>query len=238
MDPWHLEETRRHVATIYGRRQLDLARPCIRSVVDREDYARIHYQDAQLILDEYVDASLKDASLMSVTLGGDDEAWSDFNVFIRKIGAHLVACVQSLHSLPDILGHAIYYSLGMNLSRNALSARQITPTSVLKKLQRENDAKTLCELFAEVFSGGSFSHLSALANHSKHRSLVFPALNEDLTGSGRDRHSIVFEGFAYEGVWYPQIGAKEFLAAEYRRISVLVVQCGNELNSVLRSRAQ
>jgi len=124
MGRWDVEETRKHIRRLFGEDQLELAKPCLRSVVDRQTYARIHFQDAKAKLDFYTQTALQDTSLFEVTFG-DSEGWVEFNNFIREVGAHLTACVQSVHAVPDILAHALYYSLGLNRSAGALKPRDI-----------------------------------------------------------------------------------------------------------------
>lgn len=236
MSRWHIDETREHIRRLFGREQLELANPCIRSVVDRQIYARIHFQDARAKIDAYIQAELQDASLLDVTLGGDAEAWAEFNIFIREAGAHLTACVQSIHSVPDILSHAVYYSLGLNRTAGALKARDIGVANILKLLKRETEFVGISSLLETYVRDESFRHLSALANQAKHKSIVFPSLNEDWTGERPKLHVVVFPAFSYDEVVYPQVQADELLSCEYERCSKLVVNTGIELNALLQGR--
>lgn len=180
MGRWDIEETREHIRRLFGDDQLELAKPCLRSVVDRQTYARIHFQDAKAKIDSYTQTALQDASLFDVTFG-DSEAWVEFNIFLREVGAHLTACVQSIHAVPDILAHAIYYSLGLNQATGALKARDVCAGSVLRLLRRERQLSAITALLESLMSTDTFAHLAALANQAKHRSIVFPSLDEDLT---------------------------------------------------------
>ncbi len=232
---WHLEETRQHINRLFGREQLELAKPCIRSVVDRQMYARIHYQDAHAKIDAYVSAELQELSLLDVTFG-DGEAWGEFNVFIRTVAAHLTACVQSVHAVPDILSHVLYFSLGLNRTSTALRSRDVNVATVLKLLKTDSLFSGLHGLLEGLVLGGSFKHLAALANQAKHRSIVFPTLSEDWTGEREERHAVVFPSFAYEGVVYPQVAVRDLLEPEYERSSRAVVETGQVLNALLRRR--
>lgn len=233
MATWHVEETREHIRRVFGNAQLELARPCLRSVDDRQIYARVHFQDAKAKIDSYLQLALQDASLFEVTFG-DSEAWVEFNNFIREVGAHLTACVQSIHAVPDILAHATYYSLGLNRVAGALKARDICAGSVLKLLRRDPELNAIATLLESLLSTQGFIHLSALNNHAKHRSIVFPMLNEDLTGTRDKRHMVVFSSFVYDDCTFPEVFADDFLAVEYERSSQFVVDVGIELNAVLQ----
>ncbi|GGX09631.1 hypothetical protein [Undibacterium macrobrachii] len=133
MEPWNINETRQHIARLFGRDQLLVAKDSLRSIDDRMTYAAIHYQDAANLIDAYVNEHLKNASLFEVLYLDDENFSTDFNFFIRKVGAHLIACIQSIHTLPDILAHAIYYSLAINLTQKPIKERMITASSVGKR---------------------------------------------------------------------------------------------------------
>jgi hypothetical protein len=85
-------------------------------------------------------------------------------------------------------------------------------------------------------SAQTFAHLAALTNQAKHRSIVFPSLDEDLTGTRGKRHMVVFPSFVYDDNPFPRVFADEFLAVEYERSSRCVVDAGIELNAVLQRR--
>lgn len=237
MSSWHIDETRKLVLGLNGRSQLDLVRPCLQSVVDRQEYARFHYHETMDLLERFVSTRLKDTSLLEVVFGGDDETANEFQIFITKIGAHFTACIQSLHAVADILGHALYYALAINLSPKPLAPRVISASSVIRKIQGNAEFAQVHTLFQRLYAGGNFAHLAALVNHSKHRSVVQPSLNEDQTGLAPQRHRLKLPRFVYEGAEYPEVSIKDFLEPEYDRCSVLVIDIGNSLNAVLRARA-
>ncbi len=231
---WDVKQTREHVRRIYGADQLALVRPCLRSLADRQIYAQIHFRDARAKAESYVQTHLQQSSLLEIV--ADEQAWDDFNIVIREIGAHLTACVQSIHAIPDILAHAVYYSLAYNLSPTFLNPRSITVGSVVKLLRANQGLAELADLLEELARGGAFPHLSALANLAKHRSIVFPALEEDSSAARDNTHSVVFPEFQREGSTYPKVFAEEFLALEHHRCSKLLVESGITLNALLQQR--
>ncbi|MFG6439295.1 hypothetical protein [Roseateles sp. LKC17W] len=237
MKPWNLNETRDQIARVYGRDQLTLARDSLRSIDDRQIYAWVHYQDAVQLIDRYVREHLLNSSLLEAIHAKDDDYSIEFDIFIRKVGAHFIACIQSIHTLPDILAHAVYYSLGINLTTDAMEERSITAGSVTRLLATVADAVTIGLQLTQLTSSGLFRHLSALANHSKHRSIVFPFMNEDWTGTRPDRYMVMFSAFTYNREEFDQVDAKDFLSKESDRCSRLIVEIGHELNKVLLSRA-
>lgn len=236
MNRWDVNQTRKYVEQLYGHEQLTLVRPCIQSVIDRQLYARIHFRDAQSKLKAYVGDALQHVDLMGITLTGDNETWGDLNVFIREVGAYLTACVQSIHSIPDILSHATYYSLGINLEKGFLPPHLISVRTVSASMKDKDELSGLRALLDELVREDSFSHLSGLANRAKHRSIVAPALNEDWTSERAERHRLVFPEFVYREFTYPQVFADDLLSAEYERCAKLVVAAGIELNAILERR--
>lgn len=243
---WNTEETRKLVLSLHGRSQFDLVCPCLRSVVDRQNYARFHYRETQNLLERFASTRLKDTSLLDLKLdmilGVDDEAADEFHIFITKIGGHFTACIQSLHAVADILGHALYYALAINLSPNPLGPRDIKAASVLDQLKDKPELHQIHELFRSLCYDGNFAHLAALVNHSKHRSVVQPFLNEDRTGLASQCHTLKIPSFVREdktpakNTTYPEVSIKDFLEPEYDRCSILVIDIGNSLNAVLRAR--
>jgi len=120
MPPWNLEETREHVERRYGDIQLQVVRKCLESVVDRQRYAGYHFHEHKRLLAEHIDAKLASKSIYEITLPFNSQQQSDLDFCLTRVRANIVACIQSTHSLADILAHVVYFALGMNLRGNAL----------------------------------------------------------------------------------------------------------------------
>lgn len=236
MTTWQLDETREHILRLYGRPQLDLTNPSLRSVVDRQEYARIHYHDALDTLDSFAQAKLQATSLLEVFFLQAGQISTEFQMCILKIGAYVTACIQSLHAVADILGHAIYFGLAMNMSPKPLANRAITASSVRHALNNNPELRRLRTLYEKLGNEKDFAHLTALTNHSKHRSVILPSINEDQTGLKTERHSLRLSAFEYDGKKYPEVSIKEFLTAAYDHCAVLSIEIGNELNTILSAR--
>ena len=69
---WHMSETRHQVERLFGREQLVLAGPSIKSVVDRQDYARYHYQEVRALLSEFASVHLEDRILLDISMAQDE----------------------------------------------------------------------------------------------------------------------------------------------------------------------
>lgn len=234
---WDLEEARALILRRFGKAQLELARQSLGSTIDRQDFAHYHYHEASNFLDAYIAkiSSSPNGALRSIFGAADEEEECDFNVRIAKIGAHVTACVQSMHAIADIFAHGVYYALGYNLQSSPLPERGINIRSVTTKLNESFTHKDLGIALAKLSSGDDFKYLSALANHSKHRSLVKPALWHDMTGTAEVPHTLQFQDFVYDGISYPRREIRPFLEAEYNRQALLIVQTGQHLNAALRA---
>lgn len=229
---WHVSRTRSLIESAFGREQLNLARPSIKSVTDRLDYARYHYQEAMRLVTQFSERYLAHQPLIAVIFSNDSEERFAFEELMTQLGAHTIACVQSIHTLPDILGHLFYFSLGLN-RLSMLKEQNITAAAIKELLQGKVQYSSLADALEQITCQGSFGHLAALANHSKHRSIVQPQLNEELTGLREDRHEVRFSSFTYKGTLFSEVSVKALLEPEYVRCSQLVVRAGEDLNHVL-----
>jgi len=226
-----MQATRDLVAQRYGRGQLELARPCLQSVIDRQHYAHYHHSEIRSLLGGFVRKHLEDASMLEVAFGEDVRA-HEFNLFMTKAGAHIIGFVQSMHAIGDILAHAVYYTMGMNLAPKPLAARDISLVRVIARC-REAGLDEIFDLLTEFHEGGARKQISALANHSKHRSVVRPALTEHVANMSPARHELKFSAFTYDGINYPETSVGALVEPEYARCSRLIVDIGNAFNDAL-----
>jgi len=237
MEPiWNSTETRDLVMALYGKQQwFHLAAPSVRSFKDRADYVRYHYHEVNDLLTEYIATNLGSRSVFH--LHADQEQYEEFSDMMMRIRAHVTACIQSLHAMPDICAHMLHYSLALDRQPDAPKPRGITATSVHRLMGRHPELVMLCKLFSDLFSGPGFACLDALSNTAKHRSIVRPSLTEDLTGKKPERFTLPFESFTYEGLSFSSMDVREFLRDEHDRMQQLMVDIGVELNSVLKRRS-
>lgn len=232
---WDVELTGKLIAAVFGESQCKKARPSLRSMTDRPEFCRYHYQEALDMLDKYIDSNLKETGLWGVY-----EDYDEFSYLMLKIRANIVAFVQSLHAVADTCSHMLYYSLALDKLPRPLKERDIYANKVLKILELQRDAEhpeydKLCKLLREITTGGGYKYLHALTNTSKHRSIVRPELNEDATGRREERWILFLESFWYEGELFEKINVREFMQKEHDRIQPLTVNIGVELNEVLKN---
>lgn len=237
VEPWHVDITRDSILRVFGEAQLELARPCLRSLSDRQFYARFHYQRADATLRRYVRVHLRDKSFVPIALGADEAEWNRFNLVIRKLGADLVACVQSMHSLPDILASAVYYSLQLDRNAKPPPGRYVNHRFLLDELSNRREFSEIATFLRQAVSGSKFKHLAALANQAKHYSIVFPSLNADLTGERAKPYMVAFPEFKTARATYPQVFVADLLPPVHEQLSKAVVGTGHALNNYLQRAA-
>lgn len=231
---WDRGATKQLIFDLYGEGQLMLANASLISMVERADFAGFHIREATWRWDQQMreGQGLTIEELFSPTCDVR-KTWLDRR--FHEIGAHVQACVQSLHSLADILSHALYYGLALNKKFN-LSERDITYKAVAKKLALDQSLVALHEIFYS-FTEGEFNYLTALDNHGKHRSIV------ESTVWFHDNTVpkiavLEFLGFTYAGTCFRGRPILPFLIAEYERINICMIECGIELHKVLQLRKQ
>jgi len=235
MSSWDLQEARSLLRQRFGQEQFNLATHSLGSTVDRREYARFHYHEAKDIIDTRL-GTLQEQQLFLVMLGGGtDDEQNEYEDSLVQLGAHVVACVQSLHAIADTFAHAIYFSLGYNLHADALDEHKVTANSVKKKLHSAH--VRLAEGLGELISHPNAKYLRALANQSKHRSLVVkPGLWLDMTGLAAEPFTLKFQDFRYEDEFHARREIRPFLESSFNQISRIVVDTGAELNVALRAQ--
>lgn len=236
MHLWDIDETRTLVERLHGRSQLERARPALRSVADRLSYARIHIQALEVAIKTYLSTERREKELMEIIFTDSGDAWHDFNLFLREVGAHATAAIQSLHAVGDLFSHAIYYSCAVGAT-NPIDERKISVSTVVSRLNGNTKATNLCALLASFGAQGDFQHVAALSNRAKHRSIVLPSLSEDHTGERPERLAVLIQAFDHDDTHFPAVAAQTFLVSQFEAVGRRANEVGNELNTLLRRSA-
>jgi hypothetical protein len=238
MSAWNLTETHTLVRTLFSHEQEQFVRESTRSVNDRKIFASYHFTEAMRLSRAFERKHLSGTkSLPHLHTQGAEGKRLAFERYIAKAGAHSLAAVQSIHAIPDILAHVVYFATGQNLKRHSLKEPEIAVGTVAIALRRECSFTSLSKPLASLQSGTGWRHVAAVCNMSKHRSVVRSSLNEDWTGTRKNFRELYVSSFERHGVAYPPKSLRDLLEPEYDRISLAVVEIGNELNSCLRELA-
>ena len=238
MTPWDLNETYQLVKRLFGRDQEVLARESARSVTDRQAFSSYHFTETVRLSKAFERNHMAGTgTILEIHVEGAEKKEQAFQAYMMKAGAHSLAAVQSLHAIPDIFAHALYYASGQNLGPNALDELNILLPNVAICIKKDSRFSRISSPLQSIQSGRGWSHLAAVANVSKHRSVVRASYNEDMTGMRANLRELQVSSFMRNGKHYPNIGVRELLEPEYERIMRAVIGIGNELNSCLRATA-
>jgi hypothetical protein len=237
MEPWNLEETYALVKVAYGVSQQKLTRESARSVVDRQMFAQYHYREALRLSKSFERRHLKSSMLIDLHGPNNEKTRAAFETYIIKAGAHVTAAVQCIHAIPDILAHAVYFASGRSTETNDLAERKLGLPAVVGSLRSNSVFHTVAPILSSSQSGSHWHHLAALANTSKHRTVIRTALSEDWTGKRENYRELQLSAFSHGEEHFPSVSVRGLLGSEIQRLSGVVITVGHELNACLRKAA-
>lgn len=233
---WDTKLTEKLVTTVFGTAQWEKAHPSVRSMTDRTEFCQYYYREALDILNKYIKSTLNERGFLRIY-----KDYDEFSCQMLKIRANIVAFVQSLNAVPDTCAHVLYYSLALDKLPEPLRQRDINANKVLIRLDQQHriaypEYENIYRLFREITTGDSYEYLRALTNTSKHRSIVRPELNQDVTGKRKEKWILFLESFYYDDKFFEKTDAREFMQMEHDRIQILTVDIGFELNKLLNKK--
>ncbi|UOV07427.1 hypothetical protein MUU77_11150 [Pseudoxanthomonas sp. F37] len=229
---WDLGELRRQVERLFGEEQLRTVNQALRTIGNRREFSRFHYNEARLRMEEVVEGRA-DFELTAALLGAFDTDERQFSTSRFQAYAHTVACVHNMHSVADNMVHFAYFALGANLRPEARisNERDITWPKVSKKLA----AGPIKQGLSALLDDPGFTYLAAVSNHSKHRSIIEVGYSVNF-GSEEVEHGLRFSPFSYDGIAYPPTWVRPTLVNEYQRQEGLILTIGNAINDELRAQ--
>lgn len=230
---WDFGPLREDVKAIYGREQVKLIQPCLNSIWSSRGFARFHFQEAIRLMGDAV-GEQEFYSHFDLIAGFFERDQGEFESQRFKAEAHIISCVNAMHSLADILGQTIYLSLAMNLdpAKRFKKDRAINLESVAKKL----GPGELSESVSELVDHDDFRYIASMNNHSKHRSIVPVGFSIDLSGQDTQSHGLKFSELRYDDQIFPARWVEPTLKSEYERQEALIMKIGNALNDELAAR--
>jgi hypothetical protein len=217
MTTWELNETYSLVRKVFGAEQERLAKASTRSVIDRQSFARYHFSEARRLQRVFERKYLEKNLLIDLCGQNSERSRAEFEVFMVKAGAHATAAIQSVHAIPDLLAHTIYYSTIQHTNPPALSDRAVSVNTVTRHL-------------AQVPALASIAHLLRQSNTGE-------SWNEDWTGERKSFRELHISTFDREGQSFPAVSLQTLLKPEYDRLSSLVIDIGHSLTAHLRKIA-
>lgn len=206
----NLNELRNYVKN----ENLEKVNLCIESLAKRWEYIKYHFQEYERMTNH-----INNSNNAIIFIFNFDKS----NVINKlAIEANIIALMQNLHTIKDILVHLIYYSLNLKIEFE----RDITLWKVKKELEKLTDSKNLINLIDELNIHLNSKFLNAIVNISKHRYVIFPKFYVEMS---KDWFGYKFLPFEYESEKYEEKKIHEFISEEYDRQLKLDIEIKNEL---------
>ena len=216
-----------YVLKTQGKAAWGRARHALSSVTERFNYAVFHYHEMRRLLDDYLDIDPSDANLMRLVFTPDDEIGRAYVEKRFQAKAHVLAFLQSLHSLADIVSNAVYSVVGM---QEAKAEHDINVRNVTNWLVRYPGHDALRSLMLQWTNNPDYVYLADLTNHCKHRGVLSPGVRLDLTADVNPA-KLVFPAFSFKpGRAYELRPAYAFCESEYNRLKRLFFLVAIELD--------
>jgi hypothetical protein len=144
--------------------------------------------------------------------------------------AYVEACVQSLHSMADILGQIInIVILAGNFSEDGASIKKIA-----RYMGKIGIAPDILTELNKLINSNEFCYIEAFCNTIKHRRLIETEYRVEYGGDYRNEEGLVFVEFNYKGVTYHKTWAKDIIDKYREEIFNLVVEVGLKINDFVK----
>ena len=228
---WSIINLKNTITEMFGKDQINLVEPSLESIFENQDFSRFHYSELQRLITSHVDGKNSSEDYFKLVMTNDNDVKNDEYEFKIACKANIMAFVRSLHSNADLLAHTIYYSLGLNLSKETeLNPRQINIFNIKTKLEKMQGTCSLINELNNLTDHKDFKYLNSLVNHSKHRANISSNLTYQLKNTGKSIYQFFFQKFEYDKINYEEQSTDSFLNREYDRQSEAVIVIGNTIN--------
>ncbi|OQW83880.1 MAG: hypothetical protein BVN30_04905 [Proteobacteria bacterium ST_bin16] len=226
------------VSCLYGEEQSDLLSPCINSILDRQFYVRFHFQEGMKLLKEFLQDRDGPHALIRLALRKDQDESNEFYLRRKQAKAHMVACMQSMHTLSDTLAHVVYFSTGQNLdTKTCLESKKVLMFSVQKALKLDPTKAEIEGLLKQLTEHVDYRYLADIVNHSKHRRIIgTPFSVSMIEDADQPPYGLQLEAFEHEGRTHSSKWLEPFLEREYKRQADLIIQIGEKLNRWVKNK--
>jgi hypothetical protein len=144
--------------------------------------------------------------------------------------AYVEACVQSLHSMADILGQII----NIVILQNHFSEDNVWLKRVAAYINNNGIAPDVLMELNKLINSNEFCYIEAFCNTIKHRRLIKTEYRVEYGGDYRNEEGLVFVEFNYRAVAYPKTWAKDIIDKYREEIFNLVVEVGLKINEFVK----
>jgi sulfur relay (sulfurtransferase) DsrC/TusE family protein len=221
---WHLKGLADMTAELRGTAISEELWLCLRAVDDKLFYAAYHVEEAMRLVYQGLGNRNAQQVMHDVMLGKDLAAQQSFLIARKQAWAHLLASLQNLHSMVDIMGHVLVFALGLQ-TKGRISMYLARP---------QIQDPQLIQMLVNWLDHDDHVYLDAAVNFSKHHSLVRESLSVDLTGTRAIPVGLKFESFRYKGRTFPERWVTDALIQIFDRELPTITNVGRRINELLR----
>ena len=140
--------------------------------------------------------------------------------------AQIESCVQSLHSLADILAQII----NVVVLRSKLQEDHVSIKRVVEIMEREGIAPDVARSTRHLLDDKLFNYIDAFCNTIKHRRLIKTNFRAEYGGNARNESGLLFEEFIFKGNTYPQTWGSDILEKHRFHLLNLITEIGLNIN--------
>ena len=148
--------------------------------------------------------------------------------------ANLIACAQSLHSMADILGQAIYITFNLdNALPKPIDQRRRYLAVINDEMKKGALVPSLTKKVDELITANEFKYLKDYVNVTKHRSLVPAAYSVSFETESEASHGLKISAFTYEDRTYDAKWSNDLLDKDVGYLLEMIVKIGIEMNNLV-----
>lgn len=175
----------------------------IESIIERLHCSMYHYEEYRKIMDRERDVKEHFEYFLN----------DDTKYYREKIAmvANVLAFMQSIHVVHDILAHLISYALNIHFDNE----RFISLNNVYEKIKDKPELSIINCLLEELINNENFKYIVAHVNHSKHKYNISPSRYVDLRT--KPIMTCSFSSFTHKNIEYDKRDVDEFFESEYSR---------------------
>jgi hypothetical protein len=146
--------------------------------------------------------------------------------------ANLIACAQSLHSMADIFGQAVYITLDLDTALpKPINEKRRYLAVINDELKKAALVPSLTAKIDELLLSRQFVYLKDYMNVTKHRALVRTAYSVSFKAEAS--HGMKISDFKYEDRAHAAKWSNDFFDKDVSEVIEMIVGVGVEMNNVV-----
>jgi len=151
---------------------------------------------------------------------------SRFNEAVFSYEAHVEACIQSLHSMADMLAQII----NVVILKNQFMEDGVYFKTLIGEMEKNGIAPLVTNYMKKLLNHEVFQYIDAFCNTIKHRRLINSKFRAEYGKDYRNESGIKFLQFNYKSKTYPETWGNDILEQYRFQMRELVTEVGLNIN--------